>query len=103
MPTYIITNHSVTSTIRFFDSSPFSPDNRYLAITQIPAMYEQSAMQEGDKNGGVAEVVVIDLVLGHQQTVGYTSAWGSQVGAHVQWLAKGSTDRANIVYNDRDS
>lgn len=104
MPTYIVTNHSITSTIRFFDSSPFSPDNRFLAITQIPALYEQSAMQEGDNNSGVAEVVVIDLVLGYQQTVGYTSAWGSQVGAHVQWLARGSPmDRAKIVYNDRDS
>ena len=105
MPTYIVTNHSITSTIRFFDSSPFSPDNRFLAVTQIPAMYEQSAMQEDGKTYGIAEVVVIDLMTGQQQIVGYTSAWGSQVGAHVQWLAKSAVNEAatmKIVYNDRD-
>ena len=104
MPTYIVTNRSITSTIRFFDSSPFSPDNRFLAITQIPPMYEQSAMQEGDSEQGdsVAEVAVIDLVSGNSLIVGQTTAWGSQVGAHAQWIATESSDGAKIVYNDRD-
>lgn len=75
---------------RFFDSSPFSPSGRYLALTRLP--YEDRLPMPGDAAG----VVLVDLVTGQERTVAHTLAWDTQLGAQVQW---GATD-AQLLYND---
>jgi len=64
---------------RFFDTSPFSPSGRYLALTRLP--FEYRSPQPGD----VALVVIVDLQTGEERTVAETRGWDTQVGAHVQW------------------
>jgi hypothetical protein len=92
---------------RFFDSSPFSPSGRYLAMMR---MTEHGSLLTS------AKVVVVDLSsMGSDFTsahahahanagatspelewvVDETQAWGSQLGAQVQW---GGSD-AELVYN----
>jgi hypothetical protein len=46
--------------------------------------------------GMIAEIIVIDLILGIERVVGTTAAWDSQLGAQVQW----GIDDHVIVYND---
>lgn len=43
-----------------------------------------------------ASVVIIDLVNGEEHVIANTSAWGAQVGAHVQW---GASD-TQLFFND---
>ncbi len=63
----------------FYDVCPFSPSNRYLAVTGFP--YQGKKPVYGDK----AKVCVIDL---HQKTIQVlyeTQAWSFQLGANIQW------------------
>lgn len=75
---------------RFYDSSPFSPSGRYLALTRFPA--EDIAPSPGTK----AEVFVIDLETGGNIKAGDTAAWDTQLGAQVQW----GSDDTKLFYND---
>jgi hypothetical protein len=75
---------------RFYDSSPFSPSGRYLALTRLP--YEDHLPLPGD----VAEVVLVDLTTGENRVVAETRAWDTQLGAQVQW---GADDRS-LFFND---
>src|SRR5690606_36155816 len=77
---------------RFFDSSPFSPSGRYLALTRFP--FEDRYPSPGDR----AEIVVVDLEGGAESVVATTRAWDTQLGAQVQW---GASD-AQLCYNDLD-
>jgi hypothetical protein len=63
----------------FYDVTPWSPSQRYIALTELP--YQQKKPRWGDK----ATVCVVDL---HKQTmekVYETKGWAYQVGANVQW------------------
>lgn len=88
-PARIVTPRNASSIHRFFDSSPFSPTGRLLAYSQL---------SDGLGNYGIsgsAIVSVVDLFNGSIIYQDNSNAWGSQVGAHVQW---GRTDR-ELVYN----
>jgi hypothetical protein len=78
---------------RFYDTSPFSPSDRYLGLTRLPS--EDRLPHPGD----TAEVVVVDLEAGEERVVATTQGWGAQVGAHVQW---GASD-ADLLFNDVDT
>ncbi len=78
---------------RFFDTSPFSPSGRYLALTRLP--FEDRLPQPGD----TAEVVLVDLSNGEERTVAETQGWDTQLGAQCQW---GATDH-DLFFNDQDT
>ncbi len=75
---------------RFFDTSPFSPSGRWLALTRLPA--EDRLPAPGD----VAEVWLVDLSTGEERCVAETRAWDTQLGAQVQW---GGSD-SDLFFND---
>lgn len=77
---------------RFFDTSPFSPSGRYLALTRLP--FEDRLPQPGD----VAEVVLVDLYTGEERSVAESRGWDTQLGAQCQW---GATDH-DLFFNDQD-
>lgn len=77
---------------RFFDSSPFSPSGRYLALTRFP--FEERYPAPGDR----AQIVLVDLESGSESVVASTAAWDTQLGSQVQW---GATDQ-ELCYNDLD-
>jgi hypothetical protein len=93
VPVYCVTPGRPGSIHRFYDSSPFSPSGRYLAVTQLP--FEDRMPLPGE----AAEVVVIDLATGEASTVAETRGWDTQLGAHVQW---GGDDRT-LLFNDMDT
>ncbi len=68
----------------YFDVTPFSPSQRYFAVTKLP--FQDHIPQLGD----TAEICVIDLEKETIQTVYKTKTWGYQTGANVQW---GGSDR----------
>ena len=63
----------------FYDVCPFSPSQRYLAVTKFP--YQGKKPRLGD----IADVCVIDLEERTIKTVYSTRAWSFQLGANVQW------------------
>lgn len=75
---------------RFFDTSPFSPSGRWLALTRLPA--EDRLPRPGE----VAEVWLVDLATGEERGVAETRGWDTQLGAQVQW---GATDD-DLFFND---
>ena len=79
----------------YYDVCPFSPSQRYLAVTKLP--YQDHNAVFGD----TAEVCVIDLEAHTIETVYTTKSWGFQTGANVNW---GATDKhlfTNDVIGDR--
>jgi hypothetical protein len=78
---------------RFYDSSPFSPSGRYLALTRLP--FEHRTPRPGE----TAEVLLVDLETGDTHVVAETRGWDTQLGAQVQW---GADDRT-LLYNDVDT
>jgi len=77
---------------RFFDTSPFSPSGRYLALTRLP--FEDRLPRPGD----AAEVLLVDLEEGKEEVVAETKGWDTQLGAQVQWGA----DDTQLFFNDLD-
>ena len=77
---------------RFFDTSPFSPSGRYLALFRMP--FEDRNPLPGEQG----EIILVDLWEGEERTVATTCGWESQVGANVQW---GVSDE-ELYYNDVD-
>ncbi|MDO8542079.1 MAG: hypothetical protein Q7S40_16705 [Opitutaceae bacterium] len=77
---------------RFFDTSPFSPSGRYLALFRLPQ--EKRSPQPGE----VGEVVLVDLATGKERVVAESRGFEVQLGANVQW---GATD-ADLFFNDVD-
>jgi hypothetical protein len=75
---------------RFFDTSPFSPSGRWLAVTRLPA--EDRLPSPGE----VAEVWLVDLETGTERCVAQTRGWDTQLGAQAQW---GATDD-DLYFND---
>lgn len=93
VPVVCVTPDSPGSIHRFYDSSPFSPSGRYLAVTQLP--FEDRLPGPGD----AARILVVDLVAGETRLVAETRGWDSQLGAQVQW---GPDDRS-LLFNDVDT
>ncbi|MEQ9607047.1 MAG: hypothetical protein RLN99_05210, partial [Kiloniellaceae bacterium] len=69
----------------FFDICPFSPSQRYLAVTRMP--YADRQPVYGDE----ADVCVIDLESGILRRLYTTKGWALQLGAQAQW---GADDRS---------
>jgi hypothetical protein len=93
VPVRCVTPELPGSIHRFYDSSPFSPSGRYLAVTQLP--FEDRLPKPGD----VAKVHVVDLATGESREVATTRGWDSQLGAQLQW---GADDRT-LLFNDVDT
>lgn len=74
----------------FFDVCPFSPSQKYLAVTKLP--YQGRTAKYGDK----ADICVIDLENETIETVYSTKGWAFQLGANLNW---GKTDR-HLYTND---
>ncbi len=74
----------------YYDVCPFSPSQRYLAVTRVP--FQDRLVRLGD----VADVCVIDLEERTIKTVYTTGSWGFQTGANLHW---GATDR-HLYTND---
>ena len=93
VPVHCVTPDGPGAIHRFYDSSPFSPSGRYLAVTRLP--FEDRLPRPGE----TAEILVIDLVTGEQRKVAETRGWDAQLGAQLQW---GADDR-NLLFNDVDT
>lgn len=74
----------------YYDVCPFSPSERYYAVTKIPFQNKMPVL------GDAAEVCVVDLHEQTIQTVFTTKCWGYQTGANLNW---GATDR-HLYTND---
>jgi hypothetical protein len=75
---------------RYYDSSPFSPSGRYMALTRLP--FEDRLAKPGD----VAGIFVVDLGSGESRRVADTRGWDVQLGAQLQWGA----DDHSLFFND---
>jgi Tol biopolymer transport system component len=93
VPVHCVTPDLPGAIHRFYDSSPFSPSGRYLAVTRLP--FEDRIPRPGE----AADVVVIDLETTEWRKVAETRGWDTQLGAQVQW---GADDRT-LLYNDVDT
>lgn len=78
---------------RFFDTSPFSPSGRYVALLQAP--FEDRVNLPGE----AATVVVVNLITGEEREVATTKGWEFQMGANLQW---GADDRT-LLFDDVDT
>ena len=92
-PTWCVTPGEGRAIHRFFDTSPFSPSGRYLALTRLPS--EDRLPRPGD----VAEVVAVDLETGDERVVAKTRGWDTQLGTQAQW---GNED-TQLFFNDLDT
>jgi Tol biopolymer transport system component len=92
VPVHCVTPGGTGYIHRFYDSSPFSPSGRYMALTRLP--FEDRQPRPGEP----AEIAVVDLVTGGTRTVAETRGWDVQLGAQVQWGA----DDHTLLYNDLD-
>lgn len=90
VPVYCVTPGGTGYIHRYYDSSPFSPSGRYLAVTRLP--FEDRLPRPGD----AAEIAIVDLETGALRTVAGTRGWDVQLGAQLQW---GADDRT-LLYND---
>jgi hypothetical protein len=68
----------------YYDVTPFSPSQRYFAVTKVP--FQEKLPVFGD----TAEICVIDLQEETIETVYETKVWGFQTAANLNW---GQTDR----------
>lgn len=93
VPVHCVTPHEGRIFHRFFDTSPFSPSGRFLALTRMPA---EDRMPEP---GEPAQVVLVDLEAGQERVVAETHGWDTQLGAQAQW---GKDDR-ELFFNDMDT
>ena len=78
---------------RFFNTSPFSPSGRYMALLHFP---QEKRLP---KPGELAEVVLIDLNSGKETIIAETKGWETQMGANINW---GSED-TELYFNDVDT
>ncbi len=85
VPVWCVTPDDQSVIHRFYDTSPISPSERYIALTRFN--FEDRLPKAGDP----AQVIVIDLESSETVYETDTLAWDTQVGAHVQW---GATDEA---------
>ena len=93
VPVHCVTPGGTGYIHRYYDSSPFSPSGRYVAVTRLP--FEDRLPKPGD----VAEIAIVDLETGELRTVAETRGWDVQLGAQLQW---GADDRT-LLYNDLET
>lgn len=77
---------------RFFDTSPFSPSGRYLALFRFPRE------DRSPRPGETGDVILVDLVSGQERVAAHSRGYEMQLGANVQW---GTTD-AELFFNEVD-
>jgi hypothetical protein len=92
VPVWCVTPDGGPTIHRYWDTSPFSPSGRYLALTRFPT--QERLPEPGD----VAEVIVVDLQEGGEQVVAASRGWDTQLGAQAQWGA----DDTQLFFNDMD-
>ena len=92
VPVYCVTPGEGRVIHRFFDTSPFSPSGRYLALFRMP--FEEHTPKPGD----AGEIVLIDLEQGTEKTVASTCGFEQQMGANINWGA----DDQQLIFNDVD-
>ncbi len=90
IPVYCITPDVDGCFHRFFDTSPVSPSGRYVGVTRLRDETRPPSP------GETADIVLVDLTIGTQQVVAESRAFGTQLGAQVQW---GRTDN-ELYFND---
>ncbi len=93
VPVWCVTPGEGRCIHRFFDTSPFSPSGRYLAVFRLP--FEDRLGSPGD----AGEVVLIDLAEGTERVVATTTGWEAQMGCNLNWGADDDT----LVFNDVDT
>lgn len=93
VPVWCVTPEIGRTIHRFFDTSPFSPSGRYMALTRLP--FEDRLPEAGD----VAEVILVDLETGEARAVAETRGWDTQLGAQAQWGAEDT----QLFFNDVDT
>ncbi len=79
----------------YFDVTPFSPSQRYMAVTRLPFQDRMPVL------GDIADVCIIDLENHTIRTVYSTKCFGYQTGANVQWGATDKTVYTNDVIDGR--
>ena len=87
---YADESHIMTT---FFDINPVSPCGRFLVVTHVPFIDRIPFL------GEICTIKVIDL---NNYNIIYTTtteAWGSQLGANVQWGINSETLHYNVIYN----
>lgn len=92
VPVWCVTPNEGRCIHRFFDTSPFSPSQRYMAVLRLPQ--ETRLPDPGEK----AQVVLIDLHEGTENIIAETIGWEPQMGANINW---GATDY-ELYFNDVD-
>jgi len=92
VPVWCVTPNEGRCIHRFFDTSPFSPSQRYMAVLRLPQ--EERLPEPGEK----AQIVLIDLCEGTENIVAETMGWEPQMGANINW---GATDD-ELYFNDVD-
>jgi hypothetical protein len=93
VPVWCITPKEGRVIHRFFDTSPFSPSGRYMALFRMP-------IEDRNPNPGEAgQIILVDLITGEEKVLAETCGWETQVGANVQW----GTDDSQLYYNNCDT
>lgn len=78
---------------RFFDTSPFSPSGRYMAVLRLPQ--EERLPEPGE----AAQVVLIDLQTAEEKVIYETKGWETQMGANINW----GCEDTQLYFNDVDT
>ncbi len=92
VPVWCVTPHHRGCIHRFFDTSPFSPSGRNLAVFQMP--FEDRQPRPGEKGW----IRVIDLEAAENRVVAESCGWEPQTGANLNW---GGNDH-ELFFNDVD-
>lgn len=93
IPVYCVTPNEGRTIHRFFDTSPFSPSGRYMALLRMPQ--EERLPQPGE----AARIVLVDLHTGEEREIAETCGWEPQLGANLNW----GVDDHTLYFNDVDT
>jgi hypothetical protein len=92
VPVWCVTPGTGRVIHRFYDTSPFSPSGRYIALTRFP--FEDRLPGPHDS----AQIVLVDLHTGTEGVLTTTTGWDTQLGAQVQW----GTSDDELYFNDKE-
>jgi len=92
VPAWNVTHRIPGSLHRFFDTSPFSPSGRYLAVFRL------SHEDRYPLIGEAGDIYIIDLHTGDHQAVATTTGWEAQMGCNLNW----GGDDQTLLFNDVD-
>lgn len=93
VPVWCVTPNTDGCIHRFFDTTPFSPSGRFLAVTRF--LQEDNLPVAGEKS----EIVLVDLQSGEERIVAETYGWESQMGANINW----GPDDNTLYFNNVDT